>query len=180
MSLIVVKYVITSVLMASSLMNVPDEDGWVTLERPAVSVGEEVEEEGGAWVVFRKQMDLEKFTVSFPKDPVYTYVPGGVEMAAVGDGGAFSLSVLEKIGEDVDAYFNQKIQEISAYPDVQLLKVKRSGSGQLDLCYRVQGTWVWERIVATPHSLYSFRTEGGQMMGDEHRQFIASLEVSPR
>lgn len=174
-----VKFILSSVLAVASVQAVPDADGWVPVERPERYIEEFSEDEAGVWVVFCKEVEGEKFMVRFPEDPSYKYFPGGIAIDAEKEGDSFHLQVEKRSEEAPEAYFDRKIQEVSALPETFLVKVKRSEGERLDLLYHSNGRWVWERILSTPNSLYSFRTVSDRMVGDTHRQFISSLDVLP-
>lgn len=171
-----IKYIISSILAISSL---PDADGWVSVERPDRLVEEFSEDEEGIWVVFSKQIEGEKFFVRFPSDPVYRYFQGGIAIGAEKEGDSFHLRVEKRTREGIDAYFDQRLQEISALPETSLVKVTRIEGQGGDLLYYARGRWVSERIAISPNSLYSFRTESDRMIGDTHRQFVSSLDILP-
>ena len=165
-------------LVGASPQTIPDPDGWVSVERPDVYQEEFPEEEQGIWVVFSKEMEGEKFLVRFPDDPQYLYFPGGIQFDASQGLDRLRLQVKKKGALEIGSFFDERVQEIKDTPNAILLKAKRSaGNSRLDLFYRIDEKWVWERILSTPKLLYTFHTESPEMTGDAHRQFISSLDV---
>jgi hypothetical protein len=168
---------ISSFLVGASPQAIPDSDGWVPVERPDVHQDyPEVEE--GVWVVFSKELEGEKFHVRFPDDPSYRYYSGGIQFDIAQGEDRLQLQVEKRGQEEIEPLFQRRIEEIGSLPKSMLLKAKRSvDGGQIDLFYRLDEKWVWERMISTSKLLYTFRTESPEMAGNSHRQFIASLDV---
>ena len=164
--------------MASSLVSVPDADGWVPVERPQPHV-EDVQEDGhGIWVIFAKEMEGEKFLVRFPDEPEYRYLDSGIQIEASEAEGDLRLRVEKRVGGEIEALYEEKLKEIESLPESFLLKAKLSADGQMfDLFYRSNEKWVWERVQTTSKLLYTFHTESPDMSGEAHRKFIRSLDV---
>lgn len=172
--------VISSVLAVSPIHEVPDADGWVSVERCEI-VSEEFkdDEKKDVWAVFSKELGEEKFHVRFPDDPAYKYFSGGIELESKTLGAdLLHLRVELREGRGAEAFFEERILNIIDIPEALLIKQDVSENGQIfNLFYRAEGKWVWERIQATSKYVYSFRTSSDEMTGDTHRKFIDSLDV---
>jgi len=169
---------ISSFLVGSSPQAIPDADGWVPVERPGPREEEFPDEEIGVWVVFSKELEGEKFLVRFPDDPSYRYYPGGIQVDAFEGEDRLRLRVEKRAEGEIEALFEERIEEIRFLPNALLLKAKKSLLGdRLDLFYRADEKWVWERIQSTSKLLYTFHTESPEMAGLSHREFISSLDV---
>ena len=169
---------VSSFLVGSSFQAVPDSDGWVSVERPALQQDEFAEEEKGVWVVFSKEIEGEKFLVRFPDDPAYRYHPGGYELDAFLGDDHLSLQVEKKPEESLGSLFEQKVQELKDLGEATLIKAKQSADGRrFDLFYKMGEKWVWERIISSSKLQYTFRTESPEMSGEAHRHFISSLDI---
>jgi hypothetical protein len=171
-------FLISTLLVGSAMQNIPDADGWVSVERPQVYSEEFEGEENEAWAVFCKEIEGEKFFVRFPDDPSYRYFPGGVQLDASLGNDVFSLRVEKNKGEESESLFAGRIQEVSAQSETLLIKSAKGADRQtLDLFYRSSGKWVWEKIRSTPNFLYILRTESPEMSGQSHHFFASSLEI---
>jgi len=173
------KIILSSVVIGSVIQAVPDTDGWVLVERPqSHPYFEGFQEENDGWVVFSKEIENEKFHVSLPNDPIYRYFPGGIFLDASLDGDDLHFQMQLQGTEETELLFDKRIREIDAFSEALLMKVKKSNGGKtLDLFYRLNEKWVWERIISTSKFLCTFRTESSEMSGQTHRQFISSLEI---
>ena len=175
-----------SILIGSFLIGlvpptIPDPDGWVPVERAETQKEEFPEEENGFWVVFSKEMEGEKFLVRFPDDPSYRYNLGGIQLDSFQDEDHMCLQVEKRLGGEIATYFDGRMEEIKSIPQAILLKAKQGEMGdRLDLFYRIDEKWVWERIVVTSKLLYTFRTESPAMTGEAHRKFIASFDINQK
>lgn len=157
---------------------VPDSDGWVSIERPDSRMEEFPDEEKGIWIVFSKEIEGEKFHVRFPDDPSYRYHSGGIQLEAIQENDHLQLNVERWSGEGGGSFFAEKIKKIRTLPEAILFKAKKSLDGhRCDLFYNHKGKWVWERIVTSSKLVYTFRTESPEMSGTTHREFAGSLDI---
>ena len=158
-------------------MQVPDADGWVSVERPETPT-EEFEEEKGVWVVVSKKIGDERFLVRFPEDPLYHSFPGGIEWTAAFNSDLLSLRVENREDEkDLSQFVEERLLFLNALPETFLIK-SSAHENAFDLFYRHEGKWVWEKIMVTPHFVYLFQTKSEQMSGNTHRQFTISFDAS--
>lgn len=162
------------ILLSSSLFSAVDSSGWVSLNRPSSHVEDEVADEDGSWVVFSKEMEKEKFLVRFPSSPEYLYRLEGMEMSSVKGKEKFNLFVRENQDFDV---FEERIQAIQAIPGVHFFKVEMAVSNTLDLVYKIEEKWVFERLFVTPHHVYTFQTFSDEFFSENHLFFIDSLYI---
>ena len=163
-------------LLISSLLNSPDIDGWVSVERPPTSipfehVGEE--DDSSIWVLFSKKVGEESFMARFPEDPQSNYLsPGEVEVTAAKEGALHRLTVLEGSQETLV----QKAGEIASRSDILLVEAVRTSPDTFDCLYQSEGKWVWTHLHATPHHLYILETQSDTLQGDNHHYFVSSLK----
>jgi hypothetical protein len=144
------KYLIGPLLLASSLP-AGEEGGWFPVEKREKSqVASEVED-ASLWVLFLKDLRLEKFFVKFPAEPTYQYT-------ALGD---FRVSVVKD-----DVLYQLTVEPTSG------------GGGAIeDLLYLDEGKWVREHFVQSEHHFYRFKVVSSEPEKDFHRDFFSSFSI---
>lgn len=171
-------FILASIFLSFSVQEVPDLDGWVSVERVQKHPEVFQDDEAGLWVVVSKKIGNDKFFVRFPGDPVYRCFAEGIELESSQDSDQLCLRIERKSDQDLEVYFEEKIRNLAALEETLLIKAERGIDDQvLDLFYSERGKWVWERIRATSDFFYIFRTLSDDMSGNSHRQFIASFEL---
>jgi hypothetical protein len=162
----------------SSLVPVPDANGWVSVERPPHQSAFEHagdEDDPDIWVLFSKQSGVEKFMVRFPEDPIYRYLEdGSLEISASRNGEAHLLQVLEGASADE---LERRASAIAVQPGILLVEMERASSGALELCYLAGDQWTRERYFLTPHHLFVLQTKSSDFHSENHRYFSDSLDV---
>ncbi|HSX37503.1 MAG TPA: hypothetical protein VLE95_01595 [Chlamydiales bacterium] len=166
---------------ASALSDVPDADGWVSVERPSFHGEEFQEDDPGTWIVFSKRMEGETFHIRLPADPSCQYFLDGIQLLSAYGNDDLILRVEKRKGADFDLFFQNRIQQIGGNPKAFLIQSEKSSDGQtLNLFYRFDDKWVWERVQSSSGYFYTFRTESDRLSTDLHRQFVDSLDVYPK
>ena len=152
-----------------------DSNGWASVDRPSSYYEEEVDAfTDGQWVVFVKEMELEKLSISLPKDPQYFYSSEGMEISSVKDRERFQLSIQKK----TDSFsFDQRVAAIQATLGAIIVKAEKFSLNEFDLLYYMEGKWVQERLVITPHYVYDLKTSSDQFSEENHLFFIDSFSV---
>jgi len=156
---------------------VPDDRGWVPV-RPLCKAIEEDRDESEKvdWVVFSKAIGGEVFFISFPRDPVCTPFEEGVNLEASVNGEVVSLEVRDRVGRDLREFFEEKVRTARVLSGGELLKESRNASEQsLDLFYKLNDKWVWEKVFVTESCIYAFRTTSGFVTGEIHQKFTNSF-----
>lgn len=149
-----------------------DSNGWVSVEPPKKSSFEGAlqEEDSSIWVVFTKKLGPEKLLVRFPEDPEYTYLtPDEMEIFTSQDGATYRLRVLKAD----PSFLKEREKQLSS----DLITEESTTPNTLDLFYRSEGSWVWERLVLTPHHLYILQTTSDTLISEGHQQFVDSLDI---
>jgi len=168
--------ILASLYLLGSPTQVPDADGWVSVERREKRA-EEFEDEKGVWVVVSKEIGPEHFFVGFPEDPKTRTVDGKVEWTASSNHDLLSLRVEKRdAGKEGAQFFDERLFSLSAHPETFLVKTHVSANG-FDLFYRQEGKWVWEKIVVTENFFYLLQTTSDQMSGDSHRKLVKSFSL---
>jgi hypothetical protein len=170
------KIILASMLVGSLDQTIPDENGWVSVERPETVQEEFQEAENGIWVVFSKNFEGEKFQVRFPEDPSYQAEENGILLHAGQGANDFFLRVEKRGDQDSQSLFAETVHQIQSSPESFLLKAEESERG-IDLFYRRGENWVWERIYFSSKLTYTFQTTSTEMSGHPHRQFVSSLDI---
>lgn len=129
--MIILNYLIASAML---LVSLPDEgvDGWYSVEKKPKIEDLHEEEDRTIWVLFSKDLGLERILVRFPELPKYTYLENGdLEIRCERGGELFQLTVSKNLLGAAEAQ---------------------------ELHYQHEGKWVHEQFVRSAHHFFHFKT----------------------
>jgi len=135
------------IILLSSLMTVPDADGWVKIERPKKEAPP-ADIDPSIWVVFAKTLGSEKLLVRFPGDPTYRY--------------------LDEAGKELEVVAGMHklvVREANGAPTVT------------DKTYWQDGFWHMERVITTKNHTYFFETKSESLDLISHGKFVSSFDI---
>ena len=160
-----------------------DEDGWYTVPKPKKEdVQGSDERDLSTWVVFSKQIGLEKFLVSMPNEPVYRYTDSeGEQMEVYSSSGndQFSLHVLKTVDGNPNYLLDARK---SSCPDALIVEEIRASefNAYSELTYWYEGNWYHERVIVTGEATYFLQTKSSEFSLEAHNHFAGSFNTEIR
>ncbi len=137
-----------AIVLASTPLPAEDNEGWFPVEKVKEARGEGEETDPSIWALFSKNLGLERFLIKFPVEPTYRYDEAGIlEIRS------------EREGE------------------LYILRVEEKGEAQKDRFYQLEGKWIREHFVQTPHHFFHFKFVSDQPDSLAYREFISSFLI---
>jgi hypothetical protein len=160
-----------------------DAEGWVSVERPKkeAEVSGADERDPSIWVMFAKQIGVEKFLISFPDEPTYRYMNGNgeeMEVMTVSEGIEHKLQVWNEKFESAEQMLKLRLERISATAVIE----QKSDENSAELLVWKDDFWLHEKIIKTEHHTFFLQTKSPSIERDSHRAFVQSFdfEINPK
>lgn len=177
---------INKIIAALALFGAMDEKGWVSLERPQkVETGKVVDESDATWPVFVRQFGEDRVLVRFPDEPTYVYPRilendlESMQIEASTPVATHRLLVYPSTFS-LDVVIEQKKLSLDSEAGALLVTSEPTGPNSVELLYRSDEKWVWERIFASTDRVYVLQTLSESLNEAPHLKFSNSFDLEIR
>lgn len=126
-------------------------DGWYSVEKKPQIEDSFEEDDRAIWVLFSKNLELERILIRFPELPKYTYLENGDLKISCERGGELFQLVVSK-----------------SFPEAAELQ---------ELHYQHEDKWVHEQFVRSSHHFFHFKTIEISAETKMHADFFSSFFI---